>query len=766
MSELPSPNPTAAPEEAQEPMEQELPKDLQDALLELASKFEKENREPRTEQVRKIQRAREFFRANQNIWWDAGDRRWNSISTTNGLQTSTSNDDEEMPRYDYVENIFRPHCRIAQSVLSQNPAHCAFAPQDPGSQDDQATAKAAQTVAEFVGDNNKLDQKQAKVAWYLFNDGICASYTHFEKDADKYGVNVVPIMEMLPAQITPDAYHCENCGLDTDVDSEDPSVMGLLGATCQGCDTEMGPQNIQPGQMGMSPQVTGSKEYPKGQERIIYLGGLEVALPYFARTLEEAPWACWESEVHKAWVKSVYPKAILEQSNEGSASQSASEAEGRTARVSLMATSYGRSATESWASLVTLRRFWMRPWSFAHLERKETIDSLTQRFPDGVYVVFAGSTYCESRNERLDKAWALCHADDGDGMIRDGMGEDLIDIQKRLNTEENIFTETVERGIPLRIYDNNTINVDAILDAGALVCQDFEATLAPGEKIQDKAMTMDAAVVSPQQPGHSAQLRGPIAEFTTGMSPSLYGGDTGANDTATGISITQNAALGRVALVKRAMNEFYAATMLNAIECFKENRSEDVQMAVMGPSGELDTKIIHLEDLRGNCYARTDADESFPVSIMQKMATVKELIASPNPQVQAAVTMPDNFDVLKIMLGMQDLKLPGEDARRKQMREIRKMIEGQPVQVDALLDAHEVEMAACVEWASSDEGQQYAGTPVMEAVRQHMMAHLQGKAARDMIAMQPAAAAGEQPAQAMPVGAEQGQPAQEPAQIQ
>jgi hypothetical protein len=234
---------------------------------------------------------------------------------------------------------------------------------------------------------------------------------------------------------------------------------------------------------------------------------------------------------------------------------------------------------------------------------------------------------------------------------------------------------------------------------------------------------------------HTELMRSSVPEFLTGNSPVLFGGDTQGNDTASGIATVKDSAFGRLALFKRAQNEFYAQTMLNAIDCFRENRTDDVTMALLGAGNTLDTKLIKLADLRGNLYARTEADQSYPTSPTQRRSLILNLLQNPNPVIQQTITAPDNFDALKAALALHDLKLPGEDARMQQRRENELIAQGINPQVDVLLDQHDYHMGALQEWVASDEGQLACQDPnVKEMARQHMMQHITAKGQQAMIA--------------------------------
>lgn len=678
----------------------DLPEEIKGAFADLILKYETVNRQARIEEVRKIQRSREFEKGNQNIYWSDADKRWKGVSGTGGIMQRADN--EELQRFDYITNIYRPNAHIFMSVMTQNPPHVVFGPRDAASPEDVATSKAAIDVAEFVGDNNRLDVRQADVARFYWNDGGCLSYTYYDQDGETYGYREEQVVTQVPGQLTPDTMSCP-CGWREELPRDwTPDQVPQL---CPQCMAPMTAENVTRGITGMVPQVT-TNQLPLGMERIEYVGFLESVRPYYAQTLEECPFLTWETEAPKARLKFLHPH-VADKIIAGSAgpTEAGPNATSRDARLALRATSYGRISPEGSAQLVTYRRTWFRPWSFYELEDKKIVEKLLQLFPQGAYVAYAGDQYCESYNEKLDDYWALSHAAPGDGMMRESVGGPLVDIQLRINTEENIQTETYERGIPSTYMDADAIDIDAYVAAGALPVLNVPVLPKPGRSVSDAVYDSQPAAVSPQMIVHSRDLRGEMAQFITGNVPPLFGGATGANDTASGIAMVKDSAYGRIALFKRQMNEFYAQTMLNAIECFRRNRQQDVTYSILGAGGALDSKFIKLEDLKGNLNVRTEASEAYPVSFNQQREQVAGMASGNNPAFQAILSSPANASQVKSFLGLKMLKIPGEDARIKKMREIQLMLTGVPVLVNALMDDLMVGLQTIKDWWASDDGQ-------------------------------------------------------------
>src|SRR4029077_7276610 len=102
-----------------------------------------------------------------------------------------------------------------------------------------------------------LDLKQVDLAWYYYNDAGAASYTYWEVDGQKYGFHDEPIMQSVPAKLTPDTANCPACGNMQEVqDAVSPPE------SCPDCQAPLGPENIQQGMMGIVPQQTGTNKVP------------------------------------------------------------------------------------------------------------------------------------------------------------------------------------------------------------------------------------------------------------------------------------------------------------------------------------------------------------------------------------------------------------------------------------------------------------------------------------------------------------------------
>src|SRR5215471_3186584 len=263
------------------PNNEKLPEDLQHELHSLVLSFETEHTAARRGEVKAIRKAREFWKGLQYLWWDDETQEWNlpfdfSIPTH---QKNTRNE-QVMPQFRFVTNIFRPYGLIIIAVLSQRMPKIKWQPQSAQQPEDVATAKTASKISDLVERNNRMQRKQGKLAWYLFCDGSAGAYTRYVADKARFGSKQMPILEERPQELSPAGYRCPNCGADT------PETDTLAGI-CPQCGAGLGQENFMPAVSVPVPAVTGQTEVANGQEVIDYIGKLELKTPQNCEEMHE-----------------------------------------------------------------------------------------------------------------------------------------------------------------------------------------------------------------------------------------------------------------------------------------------------------------------------------------------------------------------------------------------------------------------------------------------------------------------------------------------
>ena len=755
-----------------------MPERLQEALRRLVLQFSTESELSRRQEVRRIKQAHQFWRGLQYLWWDERDQNWHLPFEQKLMDGSSL---EDMPRYEFVTNIYQAFGLSLISVLSQDVPHVRFFPSSAQAEEDVAAAKAATEVSRLVERNNRIGNLIVEEAFNLWTDGKVGAYVRFVVDGQRFGFHPETEIAAREVRLGDDVYVCPECSAET------PAMLTIRALAVQravilsGARTSLfraiapekrrtslrvnaspKPQNKErsfgPTPWAASPSTTCRAQQccaptpvqscsecgallteedfvaaetitvpsaetrlrvPNGQEVITIVGGLELKTPPWANEMHEYPYLQWNMEVHQARLRAAYPHAA---DRIGAPVANGSQEYERLAR---LAQSQGGGLSDGGdvnMNLITFQRTWLRPWAFFSLDDKALRDELLQLFPDGAYAAFAGDVYCESRNENMDDHWRVLHALPGDGSSgRPALGDVLISVQERFNTLSNLQMETYEYGIPPIYADSEVLDFDSLQNQSAEPGVHYPARAKPGQSLAAGFFQPAPAEVPPDLSQHAANLMGPIAQFLTGAFPALFGGSMTNTDTAAGYSMARDQAMGRIGLVWRRMKFFHADLMLLAVDCFRRNRPNDVEVTLLGAGAAFESKWIRLADLKGNLFSYPETDEQYPTLWAQQRAVLLQLIGNPDPQIQAVLGHPENMALVKRMIGLEELVIPDEESRTKQYREIAQLVGESPVvkrddgsgvelvlpsiMPDEFADNHAVELEICMRWFSADAGQ-------------------------------------------------------------
>ncbi|MGD0544166.1 MAG: hypothetical protein ABSB65_07125 [Candidatus Acidiferrales bacterium] len=832
------------------PNNEQLPDKLQEALRRLVYQFSTESESTRRQEVRRIKQAHQFWRGLQYLWWNEQDQNWH-LPFEQKLADGSSI--EDLPRYEFVTNIYQAFGLSLVSVLSQDVPRVRFFPSSAQAEEDVAAAKAATEVAALVERNNRVGNLIVDEAFQLWTDGKVGAYVRFVVDGQRFGFHPETEIGAREVRVGGDVYVCPECSAETPADGaqagssstltekqeqiprtasraaenhrqsksardsarddnasgvakgevgenlnrrqdagaanydnqkqvphsvRDDSVKNMGGTPspqCNFCGALLTEEDFVAAENITVPSAQTRLRVPNGQEVITIVGGLELKTPPWANEMHEYPYLQWNLEVHQARLRAAYPHAA---DKIGSPVAPGSQQYERLARLSQ---SQGGPVTEGGDSnmnLITFQRTWLRPWAFFALEDKPLRDELLQMFPDGAYVAFAGDAYCESRNENMDDHWRVLHALPGDGSSgRPALGDALISVQERFNTLSNLQMETYEYGIPPIYADSEVLDFDALQSQSSEPGAHYPARAKPGQSLAAGFFQPEAAEVPGDLSEHAANLMGPIAQFLTGAFPALFGGAMSNNDTASGYAMARDQAMGRIGLVWRRMKFFHADIMLLAVDCFRRNRPNDVEVTLLGAGAAFESQWIRLADLKGNLFSYPETDEQYPTLWSQQRAVLLQLIANPDPQIQAVLAHPENMALVKRLIGLEEFVIPDEESRTKQYREIAQLVAEMPlvkrqdvtgavnpafqdaiasgvdaeiilpsIMPDEFADNHAVELEICMRWFSADAGQvAKVEAPLGYAnVRAHALFH------RDFLRKQQAAATPPPPATSAP----------------
>ena len=759
-----------------------LPERLQEALRRLVWQFSTESELSRRQEIRRIKQAHQFWRGLQYLWWDERDQNWHLPFEQKLMDASSV---EDLPRYEFVTNIYQAFGLSLIAVLSQDVPRVRFFPASAQAEEDVAAAKAATEVAALIERNNRVGNLIVDEAFNLWTDGKAGAYVRFVVDGQRFGFHPETEVGAREVRIGGDCYVCPECGAETEGGKQERAVgVGqrkgsnvedgeelegtpasdggetVTERRCSDCGALLSEEDFVAAETISVPEGQTRLRVPNGQEVITIVGSLELKTPPWANEMNEYPYLQWNMEVHQARLRAAYPHAA---DKIGPPVASGMQEYERLAR---LAQSQGGPLTEGGdfnINLITFQRTWLRPWAFFALDDKSLRDELLRLFPDGAYVAFAADTYCESRNESMDDHWRVLHAVPGDGSSgRPALGDVMISVQERFNTLSNLQIETYEYGIPPIYADSEVLDFDSLQNQTAEPGAHYPARAKPGQSLASGFFQPAPAEVPPDLAQHAANLMGPVAQFLTGAFPALFGGVMSGNDTAAGYSMARDQAMGRIGLVWRQMKFFHADVMLLAVDCFRRNRPNDVEVTLLGAGAAFESKWIRLADLKGNLFSYPETDEQYPTLWSQQRAVLMQLLANPDPQLQAVLAHPENMALIKRLIGLEEFVIPDEESRTKQYREIAQLVGEAPVVrredtsgvelmlpsivPDEFADNHAVELEICMRWFSSDAGQvaKIEAPAGYANVRAHAMFHREYLQKQQRLAQQ--AQAGQAPA--------------------
>jgi hypothetical protein len=754
-----SDNPTENPQ--QEAPGQEIPEDMQRALQALVEAYELECDSVRRHYVRRFREAEEFWRGNQNLYWSEADYQWHT-PFDRALESGSLAD---LPRYDYVNNIYQAFGLSVIAAISQRLPRVRFQPVSALREEDVATARAASIIADLIERNNRLDLLAIREAYLLWTQGIFGAYVRYVVD-DEFGSHAEPIVEMATVQVRQAGLTCPRCGEEipfarsaaltadqdsaalgtmpraeedehgsagqiaarthitaapggaavasSDLDSPfDDALRGLLPpSSCPRCGADLAEASSYPAEYMQVPVISRIENVPNGQEVISIYGGLNLKLMPYANTLRESGYLILAEEQHVAALRAAYPAKADE--IEGDAG--AFDTYERLSRMALV-DAPGSTSRLSYQALATYKRCWLRPWAFWAHEDPDMRARLLETFPNGCMVAFAGDTFLEARDEAIDDHWRVCRAMPGVGMYHEPIGASLVSIQKRINDLANIQAEHVEYGAaPPILYDARYINGQALAHKRMepasytpVAIESAPSVKSLAEMIYQPTIGLDPNVYSQ---GHDLME---LSQFLTGALPAVFGGNMPDVSTASGYGMARDQALGRLGLFWRQMKEFHADLMMAAVDVFRENRTQDVEQVIVQRSGDYASRFVRLTDLKGNVTAHPEADDAFPATWAEIRQNVLRLLDSKDPYILKVLSHPMNADLMKNYAGTPDLVLPDADNRTKQFREIAELLQGEPVHDPAAgwlptvlpepaVDDSEVHADTIREWAVSDNG--------------------------------------------------------------
>ena len=580
------------------------------------------------------------------------------------------NPNDQDSRSMFIVNIYNSYQQTITSALTREVPACRFEPADRDNDVDITMAEGAEQLEERIERDNDLKAKMEDMARYLYIDGRCMFFSTYQLSAEQFGLeddepDVVPEDESAideeeneHGQTGDESEPTQSAGVEVSEGGEGAGEANTSGESESG-GTE--------GTAGISKA--------KGHEVILAEGALEWKMPIKANCLAECPYIRRAIEIDLDIAKAKYPD-IADQivpATGGAAGDSLD----RLARVNVrLGVMDNFNTTDSQIQDVTETKYFFRRAAFTHIGKKEIRESLMKKFPKGAYVTFCGQTFAEAYNHSIEDHCTNVFAQSGDGAHRAGLGDWLVPVQEVLNNWMELADDYFTRGVPNTWMDNEMFDLEALKNQTDIPGAKHPFDREPGVTM-DQVIWQEPPLVFPEQLTEFIEsFKGDLPQLLCGAFPALFGGgDSAPTDTAGGMMIQRDQALGRVGLPWRRIKEAIANVKLQAVKLLAKNYEGAI--ALTGS----EAVTVEMSSLTGSIRAFPETDENFPVSYTQKQNQIAKLFtdAATNPQLAELLFNPSNLNELVGALGIKGFYLPQAASMAKQLGECTLLLKSQPV---------------------------------------------------------------------------------------
>jgi hypothetical protein len=328
---------------------------------------------------------------------------------------------------------------------------------------------------------------------------------------------------------------------------------------------------------------------------------------------------------------------------------------------------------------VTIRNCWLRPSAFNILSRKEDVDELKKKYPNGAKVVLVNDEFAEACNEDLDDCWTLTHNPLSDYIHFDPLGLLLVSIQEITNDLISLILQTIEHGIGQTFADPGVLNFNAYRQMESTPGGIYEATPKSGKSIGDAFHEVKTATLSPEVMPFAQNIQ-TLAQLVSGALPSLFGGAVAGGGTASEYSMSRAQALQRLQNTWKMLTTWWKQIFGKAIPMFIEETHEDERDVQRLKDGSFVNVFIRKAEMEGKIgKVELEANENLPMTWSQQKDIIMQLLQSANPEILAILGSPENLPVIREAIGLTDFYVPGESDVEATYDDIKLLLNSEPM---------------------------------------------------------------------------------------
>lgn len=687
-----------------------LSEDARKALKQICDDLERADKPAWDKMVREFKRLTYFWHGVHHLFWNETAKDWRTPAQALEERPDLDIDPDDLNK---IIQIYKAHGESIIAALSASLPSVAFFPRDADNSDDIMAAKAHSKLSELIQKQNEAPLAFVKAMYTVFNCGMVAAY-NYHHESDEYGTIQNPNIGLKDVSTTKET--CPDCGYEFE-DEYDNLNTDDGTKNCSSCGNVVTPV-IEEG-MTQIPTMMGYDEEPKGREVIEIWGPLNLKMPPYVRKLRDAAYICLITEHHYTKMMELY------QEIKGEIKGTSDNGE-RWVRDSI----YGSSQNED---LVTVKRWWVRPFAFNACKEERIEKELRENFPNGCYYVEIEGKYAEAIDESMDQHWTVTESPTSETLFADPIGQPLASIQEMVDDLVALTEQTIQYGITETFADPDVLDFDQYAKSENAPGMVYPAKAPPGKALADGFFTLKTATLS-KETSEFSDFLDKMGQFVIGDFPSVFGGFAeGGSKTLGEYQASQSRALQRLSLPWKVISSWWARTMKKSVLSFKDNMKEDEVMVQRQGKGFINV-WIRKEELAGGAIGEvySESSDQLPIAWAQQRDLLMQLITLNNESINAALFSPNNAGEIARVGGFPDLVIPGDNDRNKQLYEIGELLKGQPemnepsVPIEPMADNHAVHVEVTKNWLVSASGLEAKETnPAGYAnVVAHLMRHL------------------------------------------
>lgn len=721
--------------------------EIQKLLRTIYDDCKNEDAAVRETQIRKWKRLKLLWEGFHNVWYSEVAHDWRIWDHLNEASSDQS-------YYDKPINVFKAYLETIIAVLSISVPAVKCYPDDADNPLDLDTAKAGDKIAQVVYRHNDAVLLWLHMLFINATEGMIACYTYVKSDKEygTYTVNkyedyeqdiektVCPICgytiderELSPGEVPPSPAEVPQEPAQTPQEiQQDPQDL------CPNCSNSITPQiKIE---KAIQTKLTGSTQEPKSRVCQEMYGGLYVKVAIYAHTQKDTPYLIYSDERDYSLVVEELDhlrgnKTLIKQMKAGN---DTGGGYGEYEQYGRLSPQYHGQTPEN---VITVNQAWIRPAKFNILEEEKDVNKLKKLYPKGVRLTMVNDQFGEAINESLDDHWTLSQDPLSDYLHHEPSGQGLISIQDITNDLISLTLQTIEHGIGQTFADPGVLSFKKYSETEVVPGGIFPATPKSGKGLNDGFYELRTATLSGEVMPFSDRIQS-LGQFTSGALPSLFGGNLqGSNNTASEYGMSQAQAKQRQQNTWKMLCVFWKNIYSKIIPLYIEaTRNQDDEREVQKDrDGNFVNVFIRKAELEGKIgKVELEASENIPLTWDQKRGAVEKLMLNGNPEIVKMLQAPENIPLLHDALGLTDFYVPGEDDVIKQYDEIKILLNSEPistgdptgqnpltssVEIDPLLDNHQLEFEICRKWAMSAAGRYAKTSKDMQAGYQNVLLH-------------------------------------------